>query len=534
MVLIAIISVIALPYIGISTFSMNRGLYNVKVTNSPLDAILVSDGRFKLIHNGTSDLEISSSSIQLSRTERSLAALSAVDETIKEYSNYQLKNQYQKDSLEYYSAFPVWIDVTYLDSSLQIVSEETIVTSIPTATQEQNISSNLTPEIAPGPGVNVSGTSPRDIRPPFPFMSIMVSFLFVVPMFFISQLYSSSIMDERISRKGIMLLASPIRGYELVIGKTLPYFIILLVFTVIATLVLGGGFLVVLIMLPVILIFLSTAFVSSITARNFRELTMFLVFFSIVLGSYLFIPTAFVNIHEYSIISPLTLVVNQLEGEVITNKGMIFASAPLLFVSLLAFLFGTLLMNEEGLLVKVEVLEKILDSIERLMHYLGDWRFGVIAIGTLLVPFVFMTQLFLLVIFFNIMNISPILVIGISMAVSVVVEEWTKALAPIVLIRKGYNNHTLLGILSGTGYFLGEKGLLLLALASIVQGGLGQVLFVGAGYLLVIPLGIHVMGAVISAKGIASGWSPKRAVLAASVLHFFINLVIIWRGGIFG
>ena len=511
-------------------------MYNVKVTNSPLDAILVSDGRFKLIDNGTSDLEISSSGIQLSRTERSLAALSAVDETIKEYSNYQLKNQYQKDSPEYYTAFPVWIDITYLDSSLQIVSEETIVTSIPspTATQEQNISSNLTPEIAPGPSVNVSGTSPRDIRPPFPFMSIMVSFLFVVPMFFISQLYSSSIMDERISRKGIMLLASPIRGYELVIGKTLPYFIILLVFTVIATLVLGGGFLVVLIMLPVILIFLSTAFVSSITARNFRELTMFLVFFSIVLGSYLFIPTAFVNIHEYSIISPLTLVVNQLEGEVITNKGMIFASAPLLFVSLLAFLFGTLLMNEEGLLVKVEVLEKILDSIERLMHYLGDWRFGVIAIGTLLVPFVFMTQLFLLVIFFNIMNISPILVIGISMAVSVVVEEWTKALAPIVLIRKGYRNPLLLGILSGTGYFLGEKGLLLLALASIVQGGLGQVLFVGAGYLLVIPLGIHVMGAVISAKGIASGWSPKRAVLAASVLHFFINLVIIWRGGIFG
>jgi len=47
------------------------------------------------------------------------------------------------------------------------------------------------------------------------------------------------------------------------------------------------------------------------------------------------------------------------------------------------------------------------------------------------------------------------------LSVSVVVEEWTKALAPIVLIRKGYKNHTLFGILSGTGYFLGEKGLML-------------------------------------------------------------------------
>lgn len=535
MALIALFTALALPHIGISTFSMTKGLYIVKVSNHSLDNVLASDNRFSLVEKGISDIEISSSNIQLQRTERSLAALSAVDETIKEYRNDQLKRQYHQESSEYYAAFPIWADVIYLDSSLQIVSEA-IPTSTPSATPgEQNISSNVTPEITTEitPTVNVSGTPPRDIRPPFPFMSVMVSFLFVAPMFFISQLYSSSIMDERISHKGVMLLVSPLRGYEMVVGKTLPYFFTLLLFTIGATLWLQGNPLVVLVIIPVILIFLSTAFISSIIARNFRELTMLLVFFAVVLGSYLFIPTAFVNIHEYSIISPLTIVVNQLEGEVVTTGGIIFASAPLLFVSLLAYLFGTLLMNEEGLLVKVGVLDKILDSIERLMQYLGDEHFGVIGIGVLMVPFVFLSQLFLLVIFFNIMSISPLLVIGISIAVSVYIEEWTKALAPIVLIKKGYKNPTLLGILSGIGYFLGEKGLLVLALASVVQGGLGEVLFIGAGSLLVIPLGIHVVGAVISAKGIESGLSPQRSVFVASLLHFALNLVIIWRGGLF-
>ncbi len=546
MVMSTLIMALAAPTMDVSTFSMTKDIYIINAEGPPLDIVLASDNRFRLVDDEQVDLTISSSRIEGIRTQRSMAALSALDETVKQYRNNMLEAQYPVDDPGYYSAFPVWVDVTYLDTSLTIASETAGVTPttttpslVPTPTplpiaDNESRFQTPTPKPIAVPPENISGTPPGDITPPFPLTSVLVSFMFVAPMFFISQLYSSSIMDERISRKGVMLLASPIRGYEIVAGKTLPYFTVLLLFSVVSALILGGDAIVVLVMIPVILIFLSTAFLSSILARNFRELTMMLVFFSVVLGSFLFIPTAFVNIHEYSTISPLTLVVTLLEGDAVTLDNLAFASVPLLFASLLIYLFGTLLMNEEGLLVKVDAFEKVLDSVGRLLYYLGHWQVGVLVIGMLVVPFVFLGQLFLLVIFFNMMTVSPMLVIGISMAVSVMVEEWAKVLAPLVLLKKGCRYSILLGMLSGIGYFLGEKGLLLLALSSVVEGGLGELLFVGTGYLLVVPLLIHVTGAVVSSKGIAYGISPKWAVAAACVVHFIMNLIILWWGGVFG
>ncbi|MCL7474766.1 MAG: ABC transporter permease [ANME-2 cluster archaeon] len=552
MVLSTLIMMMAAPTIDVSTFSMTKNLYIINADGPPLDIVLSSDPRFRLVNSEQADLTISSSRIQGNRTQRSMAALSALDETVKQYRNDMLEAQYPENDPGYYSAFPVWVDVTYLDTSLTITSDNAGVTSTSTAsTTSTSTIPASTPTLSPTmdnespfqtptplptavPPENISGTPPGDITPPFPLTSVLVSFLFVAPMFFVSQLYSSSIMDERISRKGVMLLVSPIRGYEIVAGKTLPYFTVLLVFSMVSALVLGGDALVVLVMIPVILIFLSTAFLSSILARNFRELTMMLVFFSVVLGSFLFIPTAFVNIHEYSTISPLTVVVNLLEGDTVTLENLAFASLPLLFASLLTYLFCTLLMNEEGLLVKVDAFEKVQDSVGRLLYYLGRWQVGVLVIGMLVVPFVFLGQLFLLVIFFNMMAVSPMLVIGISMALSVMVEEWAKVLAPLVLLKKGCRYPVLLGMLSGMGYFLGEKGLLLLALSSVVEGGLGELLFVGTGYLLVVPLFIHVTGVVVSSKGIAYGISPQWAVAAASLVHFTMNLIILWQGGLLG
>ena len=390
MVMVTLIMALAAPTMDMSTFSMTKGLYLVNVDGPPLDVVLASDNRFRLVDSEQADLVISNSRIQGTGTQRSTAALSALDETVKQYRDNILKNQYPKDDPGYYSAFPVWVDITYLDTSLTIVSEATEVTpasttptSIPTLapsptpvpiTDNKSQHPTPTPQPTTVPPENISGTPPREIMPPFPLTSVLVSFLFVAPMFFISQLYSSGIMDERISRKGVMLLVSPIRGYEIVAGKTLPYFTVLLLFSVVSALVLGGGALVILVMIPVILIFLSTAFISSILARNFRELTMMLVFFAVMLGSFLFIPTAFVNIHEYSIISPLTLVVTLLEGDTVSMDNLAFASVPLLFASLLTYLFGTMLMNEEGLLVKVEAFDKVLDSVGRLLYYLRYWR----------------------------------------------------------------------------------------------------------------------------------------------------------------
>ncbi|OYR84317.1 PrsW family intramembrane metalloprotease, partial [Halorubrum distributum] len=71
-------------------------------------------------------------------------------------------------------------------------------------------------------GANTVG-SPGSLTPPFPFTSLLLAFVFLVPMNFLIQAYGSSILDERTNRRGEPLLVTPLSPAEIVAGKTLPY-----------------------------------------------------------------------------------------------------------------------------------------------------------------------------------------------------------------------------------------------------------------------------------------------------------------------
>ncbi|MDZ5811193.1 PrsW family intramembrane metalloprotease, partial [Halorubrum sp. AD140] len=65
--------------------------------------------------------------------------------------------------------------------------------------------------------------SPGSIAPPFPFVSLLLAFVFLVPMNFLIQAYGSSVLDERTNRRGEPLLVTPLSPVDIVAGKTLPY-----------------------------------------------------------------------------------------------------------------------------------------------------------------------------------------------------------------------------------------------------------------------------------------------------------------------
>ena len=65
--------------------------------------------------------------------------------------------------------------------------------------------------------------SPGSISPPFPFVSLLLAFVFLVPMNFLIQAYGSSVLDERTNRRGEPLLVTPLSPVDIVAGKTLPY-----------------------------------------------------------------------------------------------------------------------------------------------------------------------------------------------------------------------------------------------------------------------------------------------------------------------
>jgi len=67
--------------------------------------------------------------------------------------------------------------------------------------------------------------TPSQLSPPLPFDSIILVFHFYLPALFYSQFFMMSIMNERIERKGEILLSTPLRSSSIIIGKALPYFI---------------------------------------------------------------------------------------------------------------------------------------------------------------------------------------------------------------------------------------------------------------------------------------------------------------------
>jgi ABC-type Na+ efflux pump, permease component len=131
-------------------------------------------------------------------------------------------------------------------------------------------------------GGNSQG-SPAEISPPFPFSSLVLAFVFLVPMNFIIQAYGGTILNERINRRGELLLVAPIQRLDIVAGKTLPYLLAAVVAITGISLGVGGGLLSVAAVLPIALAFLASTFVGAMFARSFKELTFVTVTVSVAL-----------------------------------------------------------------------------------------------------------------------------------------------------------------------------------------------------------------------------------------------------------
>ncbi|MCJ7605225.1 MAG: ABC transporter permease subunit, partial [Dehalococcoidales bacterium] len=66
---------------------------------------------------------------------------------------------------------------------------------------------------------------PSLMTPPIPMAQVIITFLYVVPVFFISLFFTSSFTEEKVSRKLIVLLSAPVTRLQVIIGKMLPYLV---------------------------------------------------------------------------------------------------------------------------------------------------------------------------------------------------------------------------------------------------------------------------------------------------------------------
>lgn len=380
--------------------------------------------------------------------------------------------------------------------------------------------------------------TPSAISPPFPFVSLVLAFAFIVPMNFVIQAYASSILHERVQRRGELVLVSPVSRWSIIAGKTLPYFTLMVLIAAGTALAIGGGLLSIGAVVPVALLFLACAFVGGLLARSHKELTFVLVTVSVAVTTYVFVPAIFTDIHPIAAISPLTMVVRELEGVAVQPGTFVFSTTPVLVGSLVLFGLGGGLYREEDLFAQRPVPAKLLDALANPI----DRRSMAAVMSLLSIPFVFLAELLAIAVLFVLpLEVSlPILLVSIA-----TIEEVAKSLHIYAGYRRARFERTLrtavvVGSLSGLGFFIGEKVAAVSQVVGLLQLDLGRVAFeLGAGLggvttpanmaiVLLAPLALHGVTASISSIGAYRGRTAYVAGLAVAIIvHTGYNLAVV-------
>jgi ABC-type Na+ efflux pump permease subunit len=547
--------------------------------------LLDSYGAREAYLNRDADILIIGGIVSVHDTEKSIAALDALKSTMKLHREITLSSYPDLNN-----SFPVWITIHHLEreqsfqmltamrsgSELESDPEDGVAGSADAAYEATGAEDGLQAygsgeeaiirELARSGGVGPAETdadsqavpadmqeyrqmvrhnflekqtvaTPSNIEPPIPFASVIFAFIFMFPMYFVAQFYSASVMNERTNRSGEFLLVSPLTKREIVAGKTLPYLIITigimfllamyLKYTLGSTTpseIVKNSLIIILIMIPVVSLFLSFSLFSSILARSFKELTFVSVFFSTIVSGYLFFPAMFAHIHAIALISPMTLVVKILTGTEITLSEYLFSTVPFYCVSIATFGFATLIFREEDLFTQKTVKKKIVDCIELFLRK----RSYLFLLTLIFIPFAYMFELMSIVLLFNIP--LPYSIIA-MVVISALIEEVLKSAGIYTLSLKGYTGKQaiILAILAGSGFFVGEKLMMLVTVASIADSVFGSVLSMGS--LLVYPLLLHTGCAAIVSIGLRYQ-RYSVCLLAATAVHATYNFFLL-RGVIF-
>ena len=392
----------------------------------------------------------------------------------------------------------------------------------------------------------MTGT-PSDISPPFPFQSLILAFLFVIPLNFVIQAYGSTMLSERLNRRGELMLVAPVSRGDIIAGKTLPYFLGALLFEgLIAGGVLflqpdsGSGLYALAAVVPLVLLFLSATFLGAMFARSFKELTFVTVSITVGLTAYAFVPAIFTDVTPIALISPLTVVVRDIQGVAIEPLSLLLSTLPPLFTAGLFFVLGAGLYREEDLFTQRPIPLKVLDSLAGRIHR----RRSVALVVILLMPLVILAELVAVAAVYPIsMGLPQPIWLGLILLSIVVIEELAKSLpvyAGFVHNRydRSLRSALAVGALAGLGFFVAEKGLLLVQLlgglpdvqqAAVVSAGPTAGIGPAVGLLLLLaPLALHVVTASTSAIGMRSGRQGYVVGLtAAIVIHFVYNFSVV-------
>ena len=368
---------------------------------------------------------------------------------------------------------------------------------------------------------------PSLMQPPILFSQVVVAFLYVLPISFVSVFFTTSFMEEKTNRRISVLLSAPLTPFHIIVGKMLPYVTFSVGAVVVITLVLGGRVrLSLAIFLPVILFIFAVYLLVPMVYRTFKDTTFISMLATTVIVSYLVFPAMFSGVNDLAYMSPLTLAVKMYRGEPFGLRQYVFSTASMYLVFALAVHVGTRVLNEEFLMGFRPLYQKAADAV-----YLSLWHdrpyLSVALLSAFLVPIVFAAELVALAISLNLpMRYA---VAGLLVA-AIVVEEVAKSVGIVVLLENRIVGRwfEILGLsfLSAAGFMVAEKLLLLLSLRIVSESLLSAALFSSGMFLM--PLLAHfVFTALICELKGRFGVRYGIALVAGSVLHLLYDLAVL-------
>ena len=558
-------------YISHTGLHLQDNLYTIGFSSADYTEPVISDNRFipydisgtlAALSPASAGLDIGVQDGVVIRApgEKAKAAQKAVEQDYQRYVNSVYRQQ-----TDIFAAYPLWINTQYITSQINFLSIQSGSQYRPfEASDEPPVPEGVAPYIEP-PNSNVgrnaqllkmkldreargdnrynrysdllgSGSDetsnlkiPSSLSPPLPFDTIILIFVFIFPLYFTSQFFMMSIMNERTLRQGEALIAAPVRSSILIIGKMLPYAGGMLLLIIGISLFIGAGLMAIPPLIPVILFFLAFALLIGMVSRSYKELSFISIFFSTIATSYLFFPSIFANVHIISLLSPITLVVREIEGMGYTGMEYLYATSLFYLISLVIFFFCIYNFKEEQLFAEKTLIEKCIDLLSSVIS-LKYWYLSLIGIAIITIPFVFMTQMLLLVLLFNLPMPFSIIILIILAALT---EEVVKAAGLVSFLSREKRFFQWRYILAAScliafGFLAGEKLLLFITISQVSESVFGAVMFLSLG-MLWIPFLLHATGVLCT--GIVIKVGGMRAlpvgILLATIVHSAYNLYLL-------
>jgi len=551
---------------------LQDGMYTIGVDDPQIAQLIASDARFTvyqldtptlLARQGTFDAIITGGKVYGTGTDKANAALKTLS---RDYAKYV--NGVYNTETDLFAAYPLWIDSESVKSELNFLATqsgqyvsavpsraapvpsgpvENVPTPSPTlsVTQEELrqelVQSNAkntqisryTDVLATSTGMGNFKT-PSQLSPPLPFDSIILVFVFIFPLYFTSQFFMMSIMNERIERRGETLLSTPVKTSSIILGKMLPYFIGMVLICVGLTFYIRASPIIILPLIPVIIFFLANALLIGMLARSFKELSFISIFFSTVATSYLFFPSIFANVHIISLISPLTLIVLTIQGTAWTAADYFYSTSLFWLTGAVLFYIAAKNFKEERLFSEKRLVTRVREFLSEILPQKYPF-ISLFALSALSIPFVFMVQMMCLVLFFNLpMPYSLVFLL----LFAAFVEEFAKGIGIYTIYSRNpeffsWRNLVLASAATAIGFLAAEKLLLFATLTQISDSVFGSILFLSLGSLW-LPLLLHFVGVLIVAVCLKKGGKKwfVPGLMIAMVVHCLYNLYFIlgWLG----